>query len=582
MINISRESEINLINILIDQDIISGKDLANIKKVSTEKQSSQLDAVFELKLTDEDKILDLLVKEQSLSVVDLSSIEITDEIKTVLPSNYININFIAPFKIEGNTLHIAISDSSKLSLMRNLKTITKKDIELHAAKISQISEFIEKLLKDGETTIQSIQQKNKEKIQTFDYEGDVNAEVLEEKPEEDIEALENESEVIKFSTAVVAEAIKAGVSDIHIEPYRFSSRVRYRLDGMLQEQDHFSKFLHSNYGAVVTRFKIMGKLDIAERRLPQDGAIPFKIDGKVVDLRLSILPTATNERIVMRILNKDAGDISLEQLNFDETDLKNLRKAIHGTQGLVLVTGPTGSGKTTTLYSILKEVSKPHLNILTAEDPVEYELDGVGQVQIKDDIGYDFNRALRSFLRQDPEIILVGEMRDKETVDIGLKAALTGHLVFSTLHTNDAPSSITRLQNMGTPDYLISAACTLVLAQRLARKTCKDCREPDPDVTPKVLEEMGFTPEQASRAKAVKGKGCPKCKDSGYKGRMGIYEVLNVTKKVKEAILRKATTPELKEIAVKEGFRTMSDMGREMILSGDLNFREFDRVLSME
>ena len=582
MINISRESEINLINILIDQDIISGKDLANIKKVSTEKQSSQLDAVFELKLTDEDKILDLLVKEQSLSVVDLSSIEITDEIKTVLPSNYVNINFIAPFKIEGNTLHIAISDSSKLSLMRNLKTITKKDIELHAAKISQISEFIEKLLKDGETTIQSIQQKNKEKIQTFDYEGDVNAEVLEEKPEEDIEALENESEVIKFSTAVVAEAIKAGVSDIHIEPYRFSSRVRYRLDGMLQEQDHFSKFLHSNYGAVVTRFKIMGKLDIAERRLPQDGAIPFKIDGKVVDLRLSILPTATNERIVMRILNKDAGDISLEQLNFDETDLKNLRKAIHGTQGLVLVTGPTGSGKTTTLYSILKEVSKPHLNILTAEDPVEYELDGVGQVQIKDDIGYDFNRALRSFLRQDPEIILVGEMRDKETVDIGLKAALTGHLVFSTLHTNDAPSSITRLQNMGTPDYLISAACTLVLAQRLARKTCKDCREPDPDVTPKVLEEMGFSPEQASRAKAVKGKGCPKCKDSGYKGRMGIYEVLNVTKKVKEAILRKATTPELKEIAVKEGFRTMSDMGREMILSGDLNFREFDRVLSME
>ena len=582
MINISRESEINLINILIDQDIISGKDLANIKKVSTEKQSSQLDAVFELKLTDEDKILDLLVKEQSLSIVDLSTIELSDEIKSVLPSNYVNINFIAPFKVEGNTLHIAISDSSKLSLMRNLKTITKKDIELHAAKISQISEFIDKLLQDGETTIQSIQQKNKEKIQTFDYEGDVSAEVLDEKPEEDIEALENESEVIKFSTAVVAEAIKAGVSDIHIEPYRFSSRVRYRLDGMLQEQDHFSKFLHSNYGAVVTRFKIMGKLDIAERRLPQDGAIPFKIEGKVVDLRLSILPTATNERIVMRILNKDAGDISLEQLNFDETDLKNLRKAIHGTQGLVLVTGPTGSGKTTTLYSILKEVSKPHLNILTAEDPVEYELDGVGQVQIKDDIGYDFNRALRSFLRQDPEIILVGEMRDKETVDIGLKAALTGHLVFSTLHTNDAPSSITRLQNMGTPDYLISAACTLVLAQRLARKTCKDCREPDPDVTPKVLEEMGFTPEQASRAKAVKGKGCPKCKDSGYKGRMGIYEVLNVTKKVKEAILRKATTPELKEIAVKEGFRTMSDMGREMILSGDLNFREFDRVLSME
>ena len=588
MLKISRESEINLINLLIDQDIISGKDLANIKKASSEGEKSQIDAVFELNLTDEETILNLLVKEQSLAVADLTNVEVSDEIKSVLPSNYINMNFIAPFKIEGNVLHIAISDSSKLSLMRNLKTITKKDIELHAAKVSQISDFIEKLLKEGgsETTIASIKQANEEikekeeKTKTFDYEVSEEAEVLESTPEEDIEAIENESEVIKFSTAVVAEAIEAGVSDIHIEPYRFSSRVRYRMDGMLTEQEHFKKFLHSNYGAVVTRFKIMGKLDIAERRLPQDGAIPFKIKGKVVDLRLSILPTATNERIVMRVLNKDAGDISLEQLNFEETDLKNLRKAIHSTQGLVLVTGPTGSGKTTTLYSILKEVSQPHLNILTAEDPVEYELDGVGQVQIKDDIGYDFGTALRSFLRQDPEIILVGEMRDKETVDIGLKAALTGHLVFSTLHTNDAPSTITRLQNMGTPDYLISAAVSLVLGQRLARKTCTECREADPDVTPQTLTEMGFTPEQASRAKVSKGKGCAKCKDSGYKGRMGIYEILNVTKPIKEAILRQATTPELKEIASNEGFRTMQDMGREMILTGDLNFREYDRVLS--
>ena len=584
MIDISRESEINLINILIDQDIISGKDLLDIKKASADGEKSQLDAVFELKITDEDKILDLLVKEQSLQTISLNDVEVTEELRSILPSNYIRMNFIAPFKLDGNTLHIAISDSSKLSLMRNLKTITKKEIELHAGKVTEISDFIQKLLQDGETTIKSIQEANatKEKTQTFDYEVDENAEVLDETPEEDIEALENESEVIKFSTAVVAEAIKSGVSDIHIEPYRFSSRVRYRLDGMLKEQEHFSKFLHSNYGAVVTRFKIMGKLDIAERRLPQDGAIPFKIDGKVVDLRLSMLPTATNERIVMRVLNKDAGDISLEQLNFEENDLNILRKAIHGTQGLVLVTGPTGSGKTTTLYSILKEVSKPHLNILTAEDPVEYELDGVGQVQIKDDIGYDFNRALRSFLRQDPEIILVGEMRDKETVDIGLKAALTGHLVFSTLHTNDAPSSITRLQNMGTPDYLISAACTLVLAQRLARKTCTECREPDPDVTPKVLQDFGFSPEQSSRAKVLIGKGCARCSDSGYKGRMGIYEVLNITKPIKEAILRQATTPELKEIAKKEGFRPMSDMGREMILSGDLSIREFDRVVSSE
>jgi type IV pilus assembly protein PilB len=585
MLKISRDSEVNLINILIDQDIISGADLGKIKQASHDGNKSQIDAIFELELTDESKILDLLVKEQNLEIIDLSTHLVSDEIRAVLPSNYINMNFIAPFKIEENVLHIAIPDSSKLSLMRNLKTITKKNIELHAATVSQISNFIELILSEGgEVTAKSISDANKtiEKTKEFDSEFADAGEVLDNNPEEDIEAIENESEVIKFSTAVVAEAIKSGVSDIHIEPYRFSSRVRYRLDGILAEQTKFNKFLHSNYGAVVTRFKIMGKLDIAERRIPQDGAIPFKIDGKIVDLRLSMLPTANNERIVMRVLNKDAGDISLEQLNFEENDLKNLRHAIHGSQGLVLVTGPTGSGKTTTLYSILKEISKPDINILTAEDPVEFELDGVGQVQIKEDIGFTFSTALRSFLRQDPEIILIGEMRDKETVDIGLKAALTGHLVFSTLHTNDAPSTITRLQNMGTPDYLISAAVSLILAQRLARKNCPDCRIPDDDVTPKALADIGFTSEQASRARASKGKGCPKCKNTGYKGRTGIYEILTVTKPLKEAILKKATTPELKEIAIKEGFRTMQDMGRQMLISGDLNFREYDRVLQSD
>ena len=585
MLKISRDSEVNLINILIDQDIISGADLGKIKQASQDSNKSQIDAIFELELTDESKILDLLVKEQNLDIVDLSTQIVSDEIRAVLPSNYINMNFIAPFKMEENVLHIAIPDSSKLSLMRNLKTITKKNIELHAATVSQISNFIELILSEGgEVTAKSISDANKtmEKTKEFDSEFADAGEVLDNNPEEDIEAIENESEVIKFSTAVVAEAIKSGVSDIHIEPYRFSSRVRYRLDGILTEQTKFNKFLHSNYGAVVTRFKIMGKLDIAERRIPQDGAIPFKIDGKIVDLRLSMLPTANNERIVMRVLNKDAGDISLEQLNFEENDLKNLRHAIHGSQGLILVTGPTGSGKTTTLYSILKEISKPNINILTAEDPVEFELDGVGQVQIKEDIGFTFSTALRSFLRQDPEIILIGEMRDKETVDIGLKAALTGHLVFSTLHTNDAPSTITRLQNMGTPDYLISAAVSLILAQRLARKNCPDCRIPDDDVTPKALADIGFTSEQASRARASKGKGCPKCKNTGYKGRTGIYEILNVTKPLKEAILRQCTTPELKEIAVKEGFRTMQDMGRQMLISGDLNFTEYDRVLQSD
>ena len=563
-INLDPQSEQSILNMLLDHSVLNDSSVSKIVNTSKEIGKTKIETAIELKLTDEQKILKLLSSSYSLDIVDLNEKKIDEKIKKVLDLRFVEDNHIVPFEISGSTLKIAIPDGSKLSLMKNLKTMTQMEPELYAASISNINDFIARLNKLENKKISS---------------SNVKVEKIEKNKDELVEV---GSEVIVFGNKLITEAINLGASDIHIECFRDSAQVRFRVDGILRVMNSYSSFLYENYNAVVTRMKIISKLDIAERRLPQDGAIPFKIDGKVVDLRLSILPTATNERIVMRVLNKDAGDISLEQLNFEDTDLKILRKAIHSTQGLVLVTGPTGSGKTTTLYSILKEVSKPHLNILTAEDPVEYELDGVGQVQIKDDIGYDFNRALRSFLRQDPEIILVGEMRDKETVDIGLKAALTGHLVFSTLHTNDAPSSITRLQNMGTPDYLISAACTLVLAQRLARKTCSECREPDTDVTPKVLEEFGFSPEQSSRAKVVIGKGCPRCSDSGYKGRMGIYEVLNVTKPIKEAILRQATTPELKEIAKKEGFRPMSDMGREMILSGDLSIREFDRVLSSE
>ena len=341
----------------------------------------------------------------------------------------------------------------------------------------------------------------------------------------------------------------------------------------------YSKFLHENYSAVVARIKIISKLDIAERRVPQDGASTFKSETKEIDLRVSILPTKNNERIVMRILNKDAGDKALSDLGFESNDLEKLVKAITSPQGMVLVTGPTGSGKTTTLYSVLKHINKPGMNILTAEDPVEYEMEGVGQVQVKEAIGYTFEEALRSFLRQDPEVILVGEIRDKATVDIALKAALTGHLVFSTLHTNDAPSSITRLVNMGTPNYLISAALTLIMAQRLARKSCLDCRVLDENITPKLLNSIGFLPEQSARAKIYKGAGCEECSGSGYKGRMGIYEILEIDNELKAGILSNLQQNELNAIAKKNGFRTMQDMGQDLLLSGDLSFAEYERVL---
>ena len=332
--------------------------------------------------------------------------------------------------------------------------------------------------------------------------------------------------------------IRDRASDVHIESFKDSAQIRYRIDGILRVMTNLSNYITKEYDAVVTRIKIISKLDIAERRKPQDGAASFKAASKEVDLRISILPTKNKERVVMRILDKSAGDKKLEDLGFEPKDLDKLVKAINNPQGMVLVTGPTGSGKTTTLYSVLKAINKPGMNILTAEDPVEYDLEGVGQVQVKESIGYTFEEALRSFLRQDPEVILVGEIRDQATVEIALKASLTGHLVFSTLHTNDAPSSITRLLNMGTPNYLISAALTLVMAQRLARKNCPDCAVVDETITPKILTDIGMSTAMHDRAKIYKGTGCTNCGNTGYRGRMGIYEILFVDRDLKNGILQ--------------------------------------------
>ena len=422
--------------------------------------------------------------------------------------------------------------------------------------------------------VQDIELVNELEAKNVQFKGEV--EKIEKNKDEIIEV---GSEVIVFGNKLITEAINMGASDIHIECFRNNATIRFRVDGILKIMDKYSKFLFENYNAVVARVKIISKLDIAERRVPQDGASTFKSDDKEIDLRVSILPTKNNERIVMRILNKDAGDKALSDLGFEDKDLKKLVKAITSPQGMILVTGPTGSGKTTTLYSVLKHINKPDMNILTAEDPVEYEMEGIGQVQVKESIGYTFEEALRSFLRQDPEVILVGEIRDKATVDIALKAALTGHLVFSTLHTNDAPSSITRLQNMDTPNYLISAALTLIMAQRLARKTCLDCRAIDENITPKLLNSIGFLPEQSARAKIYKGTGCEKCNGSGYKGRMGIYEILEIENELKAGILSNLQQTELNAIAKKNGFRTMQDMGQDLLLSGDLSFAEYERVL---
>ena len=560
-IKLDSTSEQNILNMLMEGAIISSEQISKINSTSEEIGKSKLETAFELNFADEVKILKLLSSSYSLPIVDLKKTVIDPKIKKIIDARYIQDNLLVPFEMGNGILKIAIADASKLGLMKNLKTMTQMEPELYAASISDISNFVERLNKNN---AQKISDKN----------------VKLEKLEKDIdEIIEVGSEVIVFGNKLITEAINMGASDIHIESFRDSAQTRFRVDGILKVIDKYSKFLHENYDGVIARIKIISKLDIAERRVPQDGASTFKSETKEIDLRVSVLPTKNKERVVMRILNKDAGDKALSELGFEEKDLNKLIKAVSSPQGMVLVTGPTGSGKTTTLYSILKHINKPGMNILTAEDPVEYEMEGIGQVQIKESIGYTFEEALRSFLRQDPEVILVGEIRDKATVDIALKAALTGHLVFSTLHTNDASSSITRLQNMGTPNYLISAALTLIMAQRLARKTCLDCRIKDENITPKLLNSIGFLPEQSARATIYKGSGCEECSGVGYKGRMGIYEILEIDNELKAGILSNLQQTELNAISKKNGFRTMQDMGQDMLLSGDLSFAEYERVL---
>ncbi len=570
MLKLNDTSEQSILNMLVENKSISSQQLKQIDTLSREGGKTKLETSFELNITNSDKILNILADAYSLPKIEMNKIVITDKIKQLAALRYLRENIIVPFEVSSEVIKVAIPDSSKLGLIKNIKNITQLEPELYAASLTEIDNFYKRLEA----------RKDSEELKSKKLE-------ITKKKEEDV-PIEVGSEVIVFGDKLIKEAITLGASDIHIEPFKDTAQIRFRIDGVLIVMDQFKKFLEKNYNAIVTRIKIISKLDIAERRMPQDGGSTFKLDKKEIDLRISILPTKNNERIVMRILNKDEGAKSLDALGFKDEDLNNLTEAINSPQGMVLVTGPTGSGKTTTLYTILQTINKPSLNILTAEDPVEYELEGVGQVQVREDIGYTFESALRSFLRQDPEVILVGEIRDKATVDIALKAALTGHLVFSTIHTNDAPSTITRLQNMGTPDYLISAACSLIIAQRLARKTCSDCRVPDEKINPKILTSIGFTPEQASRIKPVIGDGCENCNPggkktkAGYKGRMGIYEILKVTKNVKAAILRKGTTQEIKEAALKDNFRTMQDMGREMLLTGDLSFEEYQRVLATE
>ena len=476
-----------------------------------------------------------------------------------------------PVSKTGATLTVAMSDPTNVFAMDDITFITGYRVEPVVASEEALREAIDRYY----GTTHAIELKKvMEDLSTVD---ETSLEVLEEEEDldvTDLEASADEAPVVRLVNLILTDALKRGASDIHVEPYEKSYRVRFRIDGVLYEIMNPPMKLKD---AISSRIKILAKLDIAEKRLPQDGRIKIKMkfQGKLkeLDYRVSTLPTLHGEKIVMRLLDKDNLMLDMTKLGFEKQSLKWFEEAIFSPYGMVLVTGPTGSGKTNTLYSALSRINTPETNIMTAEDPVEFQLPGVNQVQMKESIGLNFAAALRSFLRQDPNIVLVGEIRDFETAEIAIKAALTGHLVLSTLHTNDAPSTINRLMNMGIEPFLVATSVNLIVAQRLIRRICQKCKQPD-DVPVQALLNIGFTEAEAPNLQLFKGRGCEVCNQRGYKGRVGLYEVMTITEDIRELILSGASAVELRRKTLEEGMIGLRQSGLQKIRDGVTTIEE--------
>lgn len=509
-----------------------------------------------------------LSRQYGIPTIDLATHELDHEIVKLIPEDVAQKYQVVPISRTGSTLVVAMADPSNIFAIDDIKFLTGYNVEPLVASDAAIKAAIEKYYESADAGLEGV-------LQEFDEE---EMEVVKDEEEVDLMDLKKAIEdapVVKLVNLILTDAIKKGASDIHIEPYEKNFRVRYRVDGILQEVMKPPMKLKN---AIVSRIKIMSQLDIAERRLPQDGRIKLKLaKNKEMDYRVSVLPTLFGEKVVMRLLDKGNLQLDMTKLGFEEKALKDFMHAIHKPWGIVLVTGPTGSGKTTTLYSALSELNKISENISTAEDPVEFNLMGINQVQMHEDIGLNFAAALRSFLRQDPDIIMVGEIRDYETAEIAIKAALTGHMVLSTLHTNDAPSTVNRLLNMGIEPFLVSSSCNLILAQRLARKICKDCREVI-SVPEKTLVDLGVPSDQAKTMECSKGKGCATCAGTGYKGRIALYEVMPFTEALKEAVLNGASSAEIKRTAINDGMKSLRMSGVTKVAEGVTTIEEILRV----
>jgi len=554
--------------LLVKEKLLSADQLSKARDEAAVKGQRLGAQITQLGFLDEGELTDFVAKQYGVPSMDLDETEIDPEVALLIPHEVVQKHNVMPVSRAGSTLILATADPSNIFALDDIKFLTGYNIQPVVASEEAIRRSIESNYEQDDLLNQV--------MAGFD---DAGIDFVTEEDDFDPTLATNEAEdapVVKLVNLILTDAIKKEASDIHVEPYEKSFRVRYRIDGILYEVMKPPIKLRN---AITSRLKIMSELDIAERRLPQDGRIKLKLGrGKEMDFRVSVLPTLFGEKIVLRLLDKSNLQLDMTKLGFEVDQLKEFKESIHQPFGMVLVTGPTGSGKTTTLYSALSELNGVGENISTAEDPVEFNLGGINQVQMHEDIGLNFAAALRSFLRQDPDIIMVGEIRDFETAEIGVKAALTGHMVLSTLHTNDAPSTVNRLLNMGIEPFLVSSAVNCIVAQRLARRICSDCTEKDLDIGRDELIASGLSEEEIEGFQPMKGAGCMTCSETGFKGRVAIYEVMVLTEPIKDFVLNGASTAELKREAIRGGMMTLRRSALNKLLQGTTTLGEVHRI----
>ena len=560
-------------DLMVKEKLISPEQLVHALEHQKKNGGRLGSCLIKLGLVTDEDVTTFLSRQYGVPSINLSFFEVDPEVVKLVPEDTARRYEVVPLSRVGSSLTIAMVDPTNVFAMDDIKFMTGFNVEPVVASESSIRETIDRFYAQAQGDALS-------KVMEEFEEGD---EVLEleagedELSEGELEKAAGDAPVVKLVNIILREAVNRGASDIHMEPYEKEYRVRYRVDGMLQTV--MTPPFKMRDG-IISRVKIMSKLDIAEKRLPQDGRIMirFQKDGKMkqLDFRVSVLPTLYGEKVVMRLLDKENLRLDMTKLGFEQESLDKFERAILKPWGMVLVTGPTGSGKTNTLYSSVSRLNSPDTNIVTAEDPVEFQLHGVNQVQMKEQIGLNFAAALRSFLRQDPNIILVGEIRDFETAEVAIKAALTGHLVLSTLHTNDAPSTISRLMNMGIEPFLVATSVQLICAQRLVRRICSNCKEPD-KMPLQAMIDAGYTPQEAQEVVTCKGKGCDKCNQKGYKGRAGLYEVMEMTDDLRELVLVGASSLELKKKAVELGMITLRRSGLIKVRDGVTTLEEIVR-----